>query len=60
MLNESNNEPIGCIIYIYATSIIMIKYQQEVTKNGKILFIWLDITDGPSDNFLNDVNTFIH
>ena len=52
MLNESNNEPIGCIIYIYATSIIMIKYQQEVTKNGKILIILLDITDGPSNDSL--------
>ena len=52
MLNESNNKPIGCIIYIYATSIIGIKYQQEVTNNGKILIILLDITDGPSNDFL--------
>ena len=52
MLNESNNKPIGCIIYIYTTSIIMIKYQQEVTKNGKILFILLDIADGPSKTSL--------
>ena len=52
MLNESKNKPIGCIIYIYATSIIRIKYQQEVTKNGKFLIILLDITDGPSNNFL--------
>ena len=52
MVNESNNKPIGCIIYIYTTSIIMIKYQQEVSKNGKILFILLDITDEPSNTFL--------
>ena len=52
ILNESNNKPIGCIIYIYTTSIIMIKYQQEVTKNGKILFILLDITDGSSNTSL--------
>ena len=52
MLNESNNKPIGCIIYIYTTSIIMVKYQQEVAKNGKILFISLDITDGPSNTSL--------
>ncbi len=52
MLNESNNKPIGCIIYIYTTSIIMIKYQQEVTNNGKILFILLDVTDGPSNTSL--------
>ena len=52
MLNESNNKPIGCIIYIYTASIIMIKYQQEVTKIGKILFILLDITDGPSNTSL--------
>ena len=52
MLNESKNKPIGCIIYIYATSIIRIKYQQEVTKNGKFLIILLDITDGLSNNFL--------
>ena len=52
MVNESNNKPIGCIIYIYTTSIIMIKYQQEVSKNGKILFILLDITDGPSNTSL--------
>ena len=52
MLNESNNKPIGCIIYMYTTSIIMIKYQQEVTKNGKFLIILLAITDGPSNNAL--------
>ena len=52
MLNESNNKPIGCIIYIYTTSIIMVKYQQEVTKNGKILFILWDIADGPSNTSL--------
>ena len=52
MLNESNNKPIGCIIYMYTTSIIMIKYQQEVTKNGEILIILLDIANGPSNNSL--------
>ena len=52
MLNESSNKPIGCNIYMYTTSIIMIKYQQEVTKNGEILIILLDITNGPSINSL--------
>ena len=52
MVNESNNKPIGCIIYMYTTSIIMIKYQQEVTKNGEILIILVDITNGPSNNSL--------
>ena len=52
MLNESNNKPTGCIIYMYTTSIIMIKYQQEVTKKGKIHIILLDITDGPSNTSL--------
>ena len=52
MLNESNNKPTGCIIYMYTTSIIMIKYKQEVTKNGEILIILLDIANGPSNNSL--------